>query len=169
MAGTAMNLASLEDLLIEQLEDLYNAEEQLIKALPAMADAAHAQELKRAISSHLSETKGQKTRLESVFRALGKEPRGQHCEAMEGLIKEGKELMNMDGDPDVKDAGLIAAAQRVEHYEMAGYGCVRTFARQLGHEHVARLLQETLDEESKANSTLTDIAEKLVNPHAAHA
>jgi len=169
MTGRAMTLNNLECLLVEQMEDLYDAEEQLIEALPQMIDAAYSPDLRHAIREHLKETKTQKVRLENAFRALGKEPQGQHCGAMAGLIKEGNELTKLDGDPMVKDAGLIAAAQRIEHYEIAGYGCVRTFARQLGHEEVARLFQETLEEESRADETLTEIAETLVNPHAAHA
>jgi ferritin-like metal-binding protein YciE len=168
MTGRSMTLDNLEDLLVEQMEDLYNAEQQLINALPEMVEAAHSEALQRAISSHLGETKGQKTRLEEAFRELGRDLQGHRCEAMAGLIEEGKELMGMDGDPHVKDAALIAAAQRVEHYEIAGYGCARTFARQLGRQQVARLLQDTLEEEKRADKKLTEIAETLVNPQAAH-
>src|SRR4051812_39433726 len=121
--GTQLTLENLDTLLLLQLRDLYSAEEQLISALPKMAEAARAPELKKAFNSHLGETRRQKDRLEQAFRALGKNPESETCEAMQGLITEGEEVIDMDGDPDVKDAALIAAAQRVEHYEIAGYGC----------------------------------------------
>ncbi len=122
MTGNAQSLNHLEDLLVEQLKDLYDAENRLIDALPKMAAAAHTPGLKQAFLAHLQETKGQKKRLERAFRALGKEAKRESCEAMQGLIAEGEEMIGLEGDPDVKDAGLIAAAQRVEHYEIAGYG-----------------------------------------------
>jgi len=167
MFGQSMTLDHLEDLLIQQLHDLYSAEEQLIEALPKMAEAAHSMQLKNAFQTHLAETRQQKTRLEQVFRSLGQEPQAETCEAMEGLIQEGDEIIGLEGDAMVKDAALIAAAQRVEHYEMAGYGCARTFARQLGRQNVAQLLQETLNEEGNADKLLTQVAEGLVNPQAA--
>lgn len=167
MTGSAMTLDNLDNVLELQLRDLYSAEQQLIDALPKMADAASSPDLKNAFRTHLQETRGQKARLEQVFRALGKEPQTETCEAMEGLITEGDEVINLDGDADVKDAALIAAAQRVEHYEMAGYGCARTFARRLGHTQVADLLQQTLDEEGNADKILTEIAENVVNSNAA--
>ena len=167
LTGSSMTLDHLDDLLVEQLKDLYNAEEQLIEALPKVAEAASFAQLKQAIKQHWEETKGQKIRLERAFRELGHEPQGEQCEAMEGLLAEAEEVIAAKGDPPVKDAALIAAAQRVEHYEIAGYGCARTFARQTGHESVAQLLQETLDEEAAADEKLTEIAENLVNPSAA--
>ena len=169
MTGSSLTLDTLEDLLLEQLKDLYHAETQLIEALPKMAAGAKNAELKKAFQSHLTETKTQKTRLEKVFRELGHEPEAVKCEAMEGLLAEGDEVLNATGDPRVKDAALIAAAQRVEHYEMAGYGCVRTFAQTLGHDSVADLLQQTLDEEAAADDKLTEVAEGLVNPKEAQA
>ena len=165
--SSTKNLDSLEDLLLEQLQDLYDAEHQLTKALPQMAEAAHCPDLKSAFSSHLSETQGHVKRLEQVFRELGKEAKRETCPAMEGLIEEGEEMLNSQGDHDVKDAALIAAAQRVEHYEMAGYGTVRTLAQQLGHTSAVQLLQDTLDEEKAADEKLTAIAEQMVNPRAA--
>jgi ferritin-like metal-binding protein YciE len=167
MTGTALTLDNLENVLVLQLRDLYSAEEQLIKALPKMAEAAHSDELKSAFETHLQETEQQKARIEQVFRLLGKEPESETCEAMQGLITEGDEIIALDGDPEVKDAALIAAAQRVEHYEIAGYGCARTFAKQLGHNEVANLLQETLDEEANADKILTHVAENFVNAAAA--
>jgi len=156
-----MKLESLRDLFVDELKDLYNAEHQLLKALPKMAKAATASELRRAFESHLKETKGQVERLEQVFGSLEISPKGKKCKAMEGLVKEGAELMKEEADPDVMDAGLIAAAQRVEHYEMAGYGCVRTYAQLLGETKAATLLQKTLDEEGAADKKLTQIAKQI--------
>lgn len=169
MLGTEMKLDNLESVLILQLKDLYSAEDQLLSALPKMADAASSPELKSAFQTHLQETRHHKERLERVFQMLGQKPEAETCDAMEGLIEEGEEIIGLDGDPDVKDAAIIAAAQRVEHYEMAGYGCVRTFARRLGRQAAADLLQETLDEEANADKLLTHIAEGIVNPVAARA
>jgi len=169
LAGTSVHLDNLECVLIQQLQDLYSVEDQLVEALPKMIEAANSPELKHAIATHLEETKHQKQRLEMCFRALGKEPKMETCEAMKGLIAEADEVAHLDGDPDVRDAIIIAAAQRVEHYEIAGYGCVRTFARRLGRRDVAELLQETLDEEANADKILTQIAEGAINVHAAHA
>ncbi|HZU34397.1 MAG TPA: ferritin-like domain-containing protein [Gemmataceae bacterium] len=158
---------SFEDLFMDQLQDLYDAEQRLTKALPKMAQAAHNPQLKNAFEMHLRETENHVRRLERVFQMCGAQPKAKTCQAMKGLIDEGEEIISASGDPDVKDAGLIAAAQRVEHYEMAGYGTVRTFAQQLGHQDCARLLQETLDEEGAADKKLTQIAESTVNVHAA--
>jgi ferritin-like metal-binding protein YciE len=169
IVGNSIRLDNLENVLVLQLQDLYSAEDQLISALPKMADAASSHELKQAFLSHLQETRNHKTRLEQAFRLLGEEKKAETCEAMEGLISEGEEVMGLEGEPDVKDAALIAAAQRVEHYEIAGYGCARTFARRLGHESVANLLQQTLDEEANADKILTHIGESIVNPVAARA
>lgn len=167
MVGTNLTLNNLENVLTLQLRDLYSAEDQLINALPKMADAASSSELKSAFTGHLQETRQQKQRLEQAFRLLGQEPESESCEAMQGLISEGDEIASMDGDAEVKDAALIAAAQRVEHYEIAGYGCARTFARRLGRDDVARLLQASLDEEGNADKILTHIAENVVNEEAA--
>jgi ferritin-like metal-binding protein YciE len=161
-----MKIKSLQELLVDELRDLYNAENQLVKALPKMAKAATSPELKTCFEEHLEQTKGHVDRLERVFEELGTRAKGKTCEAMEGLIEEGKDLIDEDIDRTVLDAGLICAAQKVEHYEMAGYGCVRTWARQLGHEEAANLLQETLDEEAQADHRLTQIAESAVNVEA---
>jgi ferritin-like metal-binding protein YciE len=162
-----MEMDHLQDLLLHDLRDLYNAENQLLKALPRMAKAASSPELKKAFELHTKETKAQVTRLEKVFKALGEKARGKKCHAMEGLIEEGKELMQEDVEPEVLDAGLIGAAQKVEHYEIAGYGTARTYAQLLGNEQAARLLQETLDEEGNTDKKLTALAESLINIEAA--
>jgi len=164
-----MKLNSLEELFVEQMKDMYNAENQLIKALPKMAKAASSQELRSAFESHLEETRRHAERLEQVFEMFGQKVKGKTCDAMKGLVQEGSEMISEDGDPSVKDAGLIAAAQRVEHYEMAGYGCLRTWAQQLGKFEAARLLEETLNEEKHADEKLNSIAEGMVNMQAAHA
>ncbi len=161
-----MKLESLHDLYVDELKDLYNAEHQLLKALPKMAKAASAPQLAKAFTVHLTETKGQIDRLEKIFKKLDVGPKGKTCKAMEGLLEEGKEMMAENANPTVMDAALIAAAQRVEHYEMAGYGCVRTFARLLGYEYAADLLQETLDEEGAADKKLTTLAETVINIEA---
>jgi ferritin-like metal-binding protein YciE len=163
---TMVALNDLNDLLIDQLKDLYNAEGQLTKALPKMAKAAKNPELKQAFQKHLEQTQEHVNRLERVFEVLGETARGKTCQAMKGLIEEGKEIIEEDADPDVRDAGLIAAAQRVEHYEIAGYGTVRTYAQTLGHEEAASLLQQTLDEEGETDKLLTKIAETTVNQMA---
>jgi ferritin-like metal-binding protein YciE len=153
---------SLSDLLIEQLQDLYDAEHRLIDALPKMRDAATSSQLKTAFDMHLEETRGHVRRLENVFSQLGIAAERQTCPAMKGLIKEGQEMIDAEGDPLVKDAALIAAAQRVEHYEMAGYGTVRSFARRLGLPEIADTLQMTLNEEGNADKKLTQIAEEVM-------
>ncbi|VTS00542.1 Uncharacterized protein OS=Pirellula staleyi (strain ATCC 27377 / DSM 6068 / ICPB 4128) GN=Psta_0826 PE=4 SV=1: DUF892 [Gemmata massiliana] len=164
-----MSLNSLHDLYVEELKDLYSAENQLLKALPRMAKAATAPELKAAFTEHLTVTQKQVERLDQIFEELGVSPKGKKCKAMEGLIEEGKEIMQEDGEDSVIDAALIAAAQRVEHYEMAGYGCVRTFANLLGYEDAVTLLQETLDEEGEADKKLTELAETVINVEAEEA
>jgi ferritin-like metal-binding protein YciE len=169
MIGSSMTLDNLDNLLLLQLKDLRSAEEQLIAALPKMAEAASNPELRSAFETHLQETRTHKNRLDQAFRMLGQEPASESCEAMQGLVSEGQEVISAEGDPEVKDAALIAAAQRVEHYEIAGYGCARTFAQRLGRSDVARLLQETLEEEGNADKILTHIAESWVNAQAAHA
>jgi ferritin-like metal-binding protein YciE len=156
----------LHDLYVDELKDLYSAEHQLLKALPKMAKAASAPQLAKAFTDHLEETEGQVERLEKIFKKLDVSPKGKTCKAMEGLLEEGKEVMEEDADPMVMDAALIAAGQRVEHYEMAGYGCVRTFARLLGYEQAADLLQKTLDEEGAADKKLTKLAETVINVEA---
>lgn len=164
-----MPLDSLHDLYVDELKDLYNAENQLLKALPRMAKAATAPELKAAFADHLEVTRAQVVRLDTIFAGLGASPKGKKCKAMEGLIAEGKDIIDEDGDPAVIDAALIAAAQRVEHYEMAGYGCVRTFAKLLGYTDAVALLQETLEEEGEADQTLTGLAESVINVRAEEA
>ena len=160
---------SLKDLYIDELKDLYNAENQLLKALPKMARKASAPELQRAFKEHLAVTKTHVNRLEKIFQGLGEKPTGKTCKSMKGLVEEGKEVIEEDGNPSVLDAALIGAAQRVEHYEMAGYGVVRTFARHLGENKAADLLQMTLDEEGEADKELTGIAEGSINTQAENA
>jgi ferritin-like metal-binding protein YciE len=161
-----MKHGTLHDLYVDELKDLYNAEHQLLKALPKMAKAATAPELSQAFTDHLAETKGHVERLDKIFKKLDASPKGKTCKAMEGLVEEGKEVMEEDAEPAVMDAALIAAGQRVEHYEMAGYGCVRTFARLLGYDQAADLLQETLNEEGAADKKLTKLAETVINVEA---
>jgi ferritin-like metal-binding protein YciE len=156
-----MELASLQDLLVDELKDLYSAENQLLKAIPMMAKAATSKDLKAGFEKHLKQTHGHVERLEQVCGELDVSPKGKTCKAMEGLVKEGGEVIKEKMEPEVKDAALIAAAQRVEHYEMAGYGCVRTYATLLGHTKSARLLQQTLDEEGATDKALTKLAEKI--------
>lgn len=164
---TSVEFNSLNDLFLNQIEDLYDAENRLTKALPKMAEAAHSGQLKQAIQQHLTETQGHVSRLETIFRELKVEPKRETCQAMKGLIAEGDEMIDAKGDPEVKDAALIAAAQRVEHYEISGYGTVRTFAQRLGLTKIANLLQQTLLEEVAADKKLTTIAESSVNVQAA--
>ncbi len=161
-----MELRTLQDLYVEQLRDLYDAENQLIEALPKMAKAATLQDLQKAFNEHLNETRQHVSRLEQVFDHIGVSPKGEKCEAMKGLIKEGEQLMHKQAGEPVKDAGLIASAQRVEHYEIAGYGTVRTWARRLGRDDEASLLEQILKEESMADEKLTKIAENVVNAEA---
>ena len=161
-----MKLESLDDVLEAELKDLYSAEKQLVEALPSIANAATSAELKSAIREHLEETRGHVRRLEEAFQAIGVEPESDHCDGMEGLISEGSEIAEADGNGDARDAALIAAAQRVEHYEIAAYGTARTIASQLGHDDAAKLLGETLDEESAADEKLTEIASSKVNAAA---
>src|SRR5438477_2238600 len=161
-----MNLETLKELYVNELKDLYNAEGQLVKALPKMAKAAASDELQEAFEKHLEQTKAHVDRLEEVFEDIGEKPKGKTCKAMKGLIEEGSEILHEDGEESVIDAGIIVAAQKVEHYEMAGYGSVRTFAQLLGKDRSAELLQTTLDEESETNETLNQLAEGVVNPEA---
>jgi ferritin-like metal-binding protein YciE len=161
-----MKLDSLKKLYIEELQDLYSAENQILKALPKMAKAATSKELQAGFNEHLEQTKGHAKRLETICEKLGESPKGKTCKGMEGLIKEGEELMQEDAEPEILDAGLISAAQRVEHYEIAGYGTVRTYAKMLNETEAARLLQQTLDEEEQTDKKLTQLAETVVNPVA---
>ncbi len=161
-----MKLESLKDLYMEQLKDLYSAETQLVDALPKMADACNSPELKNAFREHLNQTRQHVTRLEQIFKKLDESPKGETCEGMKGLLKEGEAMMKMKGEPEVIDAGLIAAAQRVEHYEIAGYGTVRTYAELIGDQDAVRLLERTLQEEEEADEKLTEIAESHINQEA---
>ncbi len=156
-----MELSSLEDLFVDELKDLYSAETQLLKSIPKMAKAASSKELKAGFEKHLKQTEGHVDRLEQIFEELGASPKGKKCKAMEGLVEEGAEVIDEDAEPEVKDAALIAAAQRVEHYEIAGYGCVRTYAKILGNTEAAKLLQQTLDEEADTDKALTKLAEGI--------
>ncbi len=157
------DLNSLEDLFYHQLRDIYNAEQQLIKALPTMAEKSSNKELKDAFRDHLEETTVQKQRLDEIGESLGIELTGETCHAMQGLIEEAEEFISRNPDPDVLDAGIIADAQRIEHYEIAAYGTAVTYAKSLGHTEAAKKLQITLDEESAADVTLNEIAIERVN------
>jgi len=161
-----MKLESLKDLYLEQLKDLYSAETQLVEALPKMAERATSPDLKKGFQDHLRQTEEQVRRLEQIFRDLGDTPRGHTCEGMKGLIKEGEQMIKMKGDDKVIDAGLIAAAQRVEHYEIAGYGTVRTYAEMLGHSQHVKLLEKTLQEEEMTDEKLSQLAESHINQEA---
>jgi len=161
-----MALATLHDLMVDNMKDLYNAEKQLLAALPKLAKTAKTGELREALEHHLRQTENHVLRLESAFHLLGVPARGKTCKGMEGLIEEGKEIMAEDGDDAVKEAGLIAAAQKVEHYEISGYGTVITYAEMLGEKKVAQLLEDTLEEEKKADQKLTQLAESAINVRA---
>jgi ferritin-like metal-binding protein YciE len=161
-----MSLDTLEKLYIDELRDLYNAENQLLKALPKMAKGASSPELKDAFEKHLEQTKGHVQRLEELFEQRDESPKGKTCKAMKGLIEEGSEILKEEGEDSVLDAGMIVAAQKVEHYEIASYGSVRTFANLLGKEEEAKVLQATLDEESETNEILNQLAEGIVNEEA---
>jgi len=159
-------MRTLKDLLVDQLKDLYSAENQLVKALPKMAKVASSDELREGFETHLEETEGQVERLEQIAERMEISLRGKKCAAMEGLVEEAKELISEKPDENVLDAGLIAAAQKVEHYEIASYGCARTWAQQLGLEDVAELLEETLEEEKATDQKLNDLAMSMVNEQA---
>jgi ferritin-like metal-binding protein YciE len=161
-----MKLETLKDLYIEELKDAYDAENQILKALPKMTKAASSESLKEALQEHQDITEGQIDRLEQIFERLGTRAKGRKCKAMEGLVEEGKELMSEDASEEVLDAGLIATAQRIEHYEIAVYGTLRTYAEQMGFDEDADLLQETLDEEKEADKTLSELAIECVNLEA---
>jgi ferritin-like metal-binding protein YciE len=166
MRITSLKLDTVQDLFLAELRDLYEAEEQLVEALPKMAEAASSNELKDAFTHHLDETRKHVTRLNGVFKSLHEKSGGETCEAMKGLVKEGEQFIKAKGEPDVVDAGLIGAAQRVEHYEMAGYGTARTLANRLGFQDLAKVLETTLEEEKAADAKLTAVAEGKVNPTA---
>jgi ferritin-like metal-binding protein YciE len=161
-----MKLDTLEKLYVDELRDIYNAENQLLKALPKMAKGASSPDLKNAFEMHLRQTESHVERLKQIFADLDESPKGKTCHGMKGLIEEGSEILKEDGEESVLDAGIIVAAQKVEHYEMAAYGSARTFARLLGQEKAAELLQSTLDEESETNESLNQLAENMVNPEA---
>lgn len=163
-----MAIESLNELFVEQLRDLYDAENQLIKALPKMAEGANSDELRQGFEEHLEQTKGHAQRIEQIFEQLGEKVKGKKCKGMEGLIKEGSETLEEDiAGENVQDAAIIAAAQRVEHYEIAGYGTARTFAKLLGEDKAASLLEQTLQEEKETDAKLTQLAEGI-NLAAAH-
>jgi len=157
---------TMEDLFLDEIRDLYDAEKQLTKALPKMAKAATSDQLKQAIQNHLAETENHVSRLEQVFEIIEQKATGKKCAAMAGLVKEGQEVVSSTDDSSVRDAGIIAAAQKVEHYEMSGYGSARTFAQMLGHDEAVSLLEATLKEEKAADKKLNDIAETQVNEDA---
>ena len=159
-------LASLDDLLVHELQDIYNAESQILKALPKMIKAATHPDLKQAFEEHRQQTEGQVRRLEQSFKLLGVPAKGRKCEGMAGLIEEGKKVMEEDAAPPVRDAALISAAQKVEHYEIASYGCVCTYAEMLGYDQVHDLLGQNLDEEETTDQRLTALAENVINQEA---
>jgi ferritin-like metal-binding protein YciE len=164
-------LNSLEDLFVDTLKDLYSAEHQIMKALPKMAKAANNEDLRQGLNQHLEQTKKQAERIEQIFNdgnadGIQGKPGGKKCVGMEGLLKEGDELLAEDAEPDVRDAGIIAAAQKVEHYEISGYGTARTFAQMLGYRQAVKLLQQTLDEEAQTDKKLTAMAESHINRQA---
>jgi len=161
-----MKISSLRDLYVDVLKDAYSAENQIVKALPRIAKAVVSPELKTALEQHLEETRNHVDRLEQILDKLGVSPKGKRCKGMEGVLEEGAEFLEADGDDSALDAGFICACQKVEHYEMATYGCARTYAEMLGDTRAAELLQETLDEEMAADQKLTEIAERVINPDA---
>ena len=161
-----MKLNTLEDLLLHELKDLYSAENQLVKALPKMAKAASNQDLKAAFEDHLAQTEGHVERLNEIAEMLGKKLTGHTCKAMKGLVEEGSDLISEDAAASVRDAGLIGAAQRVEHYEIAGYGTARCLADQLGHSEIVELLEQTLEEEKQTDEDLSELATTSINAEA---
>ena len=162
-------LKSLDDLLVHELQDIYNAEGQILKALPKMIKAASHPELQSAFEEHLEQTEGQVERLDQVFKLLGVPAKGRKCEGMAGLIEEGSKVMNEDAEPAVLDAAIIAAAQKVEHYEIASYGCVCTYAEMLGYDQVHDLLGQNLEEEETTDERLSILAESVINVDAEEA
>jgi ferritin-like metal-binding protein YciE len=166
MALFSMNIKNLQQLFLEQLRDLYDGEQQITQALPKLISQAGSPELKSALEVHLDITRQQITRLDQIFRGLDEKPSGETCKGMKGVIKEGDDLVSKAEDPGVRDASIITSAQRVEHYEMAGYGTVKTCARQFGKPGYARILDQILDEENEADQKLTQIAESVNNIEA---
>lgn len=166
---TTMQLDKIDDLFLHEIEDLYDAENRILDALPKMRDAASNAQLRSSFERHETETRGHIQRLEQVFNLIGKSPERETCEAAKGLIKEGSEIISASGDNDVKDAALIGAGQRVEHYEIAGYGTARNLALRLGLSDAAMLLEQTLEEEKSQDALLTQVAEQSVNPAASAA
>ncbi len=165
----AMKMDSLENLFVEDLKDLYNAEQQIMQALPKMIQAAHSPDLKQSFQQHLQVTQEQAKRLEQIFSNLSQKPTGKKCLGMEGIIKEGEQNMQeLKSDPDLLDAGMIAAAQKIEHYEISGYGTARTYAEELGLDQAASLLEKTLKEEAQTDEKLTQLAESHINMDAIH-
>ena len=164
-----MKLDTLKDVFVEQLKDLYSAENQILKALPKLAKTASSPELKRAFEEHLEQTEGQVERLDQVFKLLGVPAKGKKCEGMAGLLEEGKKVMEEDAEPSVMDAALISAAQKVEHYEIASYGCLCTYAEMLGYDQVHDLLGQNLEEEEVTDEKLTELAESVINIEAEEA
>jgi len=163
---SSLNLDSFENLFLDELQDMYDAEQRIVKALPDMVSAANNSQLKSAFEQHLRETENQVTRLEKVFEIMGQSAKSKTCSGMKGILEEGSEVASTSGDADVKDAALIAAAQRVEHYEIAVYGTLRAFAERLGKNDAAQLLQQTLDEEMATDEKLTELAERQINQQA---
>jgi ferritin-like metal-binding protein YciE len=164
-----MKVNSLKEVFVDELKDIYDAEQQIVKALPDMAKAASTSTLQQAFEQHLEETRGHVHRLEQIFQGLGEDSKAKKCDGLRGILKEGEDAIDLDGDTNARDAALIAAAQRVEHYEMAVYGSLRSWANQLGEQRAAGLLEQTLNEEKTADEKLTKIAESSVNAGAAHA
>lgn len=156
-----MKINSLRQLYIEQLRDLYDAENQLVKALPKMAENSNSDELREGFEEHLEQTRGHVERLEQIFEGLGEKPKGEKCKGMEGLVKEGSEILDEDMEEETKDAAIIGAAQKVEHYEISGYGTARTYANLLGEREAAELLEQTLEEEKETDAKLTELAEDI--------
>jgi ferritin-like metal-binding protein YciE len=169
MEGNHMQIGSLEELLTNELKDLYDAEKQILKELPKMVDAASSPKLQKGFQQHLEQTKKHVERLDQIFKSRQLPSKGKKCKGIEGILEEGGELLKQDVDPDVLDAGLIAAAQKVEHYEIASYGSVRTYAELLGDDRTARLLEQTLEEEKETDAKLTELARNEVNLEAADA
>lgn len=163
-----MQMNDLQDLLIDNLKDLYSAEKQLLRALPKVAKSVESEQLRAALEEHTEQTEQHVERLEQIFQRLGTSPRGKKCKGMEGLLEESKEMMEEEGEPEVLDAGLIVGCQKIEHYEIAGYGSAVTFAKMLGDNESAKLLAQTLDEEEKTDKRLSDIAKSSINVQAAH-
>lgn len=161
-----MKFETLHDLYLSELRDLYGAEQQIVKALPKVIDKTTNPELRQALENHLGQTRGHVSRLEEIFQMHGEEPKKQKCKGIDGILDEGNDMIGKDATPEVRDAAIISACQRVEHYEMAAYGSVRTYAQQMGHDRAVQLLQQTLNEEGQADKLLTDIAQRRVNIEA---